>query len=219
MRCMSQEAARAAAALQEEIWSGLPPGAPPFAWKRRRGFLLAHVAPEDAVLDLGCGEGAFSAVLAGAGGRPVGVDVAEAALRRARELHPDLDFRRAAPGEPLPLDDGAVDVVWASEVLAFVPDSARVLSEVRRVLRPGGRLLVTTPFHGRVRALVRGLDADLDPLGAALRFYTRRSLRAALESFGFDEISVRGAGGAPLLRETLLARAQRAPLLTPAARR
>jgi len=35
----------------------------------------------------------------------------------------------------LPLDDGAVNVVWASEVLAFVPDSARVLSEVRRVLR------------------------------------------------------------------------------------
>jgi ubiquinone/menaquinone biosynthesis C-methylase UbiE len=219
MRSMSEEAARAAAALQEEIWSGLPRGAPPFAWKRRRGFLVAHVAPGDAVLDLGCGEGAFSAALAGAGARPVGVDVAEAALRRARELHPDLEFRRAAPGEQLPLDDDAVDVVWASEVLAFVPDSARVLSEVRRVLRPGGRLLVTTPSHGRVRALVRGLDADLDPLGPALRFYTRRSLRAALESFGFDEVSVRGAGGAPLLRETLLARARRAPLLTPAARR
>ena len=219
MRSMSEDAARAAAALQEETWSGLPAGAPPFAWRRRRGFLLAHVAPGDAVLDLGCGEGAFSAALAEAGARPVGVDVAEVALGRARERYPDLDFRRAAPGEPLPLEDGAVDVVWASEVLAFVPDTARVLSEVRRVLGPEGRLLVTTPSHGRLRALVRGLDADLDPLGPALRFYTRGSLRATLETFGFDQVSVRGAGGAPLLRETLLARARRAPLLTPAARR
>ncbi len=219
MRGMSEDAARAAAAMQEEIWSGLPAGAPPFAWKRRRGFLLAHVAPGDAVLDLGCGEGAFSAALAAAGARPIGVDVAGEALRRAREQHPDLDFRPAAPGAPLPLEDGAVDVVWASEVFAFVPDTARVLAEVRRVLRPEGRLLVTTPSHGRVRALVRGLDADLDPLGPALRFYTRRSLRAALEAFGFDQVSVRGAGGAPLVREMLLARARRAPLLTPAAPR
>ena len=112
-----------------------------------------------------------------------------------------------------------MDIVWASEVLAFVPDTARVLSEVRRVLGRGGRLLVTTPSHGRVRTLVRGLGADLDPLGPALRFYTRGSLRATLETFGFDQVSVRGAGGPPLLRGTLLARARRAPLLTPAARR
>jgi ubiquinone/menaquinone biosynthesis C-methylase UbiE len=219
MRGMSEDAPRVAAARQEEIWSGLPTGPPAYAWERRRGFLLAHVAPGDAVLDLGCGEGAFSAALAEAGARPVGVDVAEAALRRARERHPELDFRRAAPGEPLPLEDAAVDAVWASEVLAFVPDTARVLSEVRRVLRPEGQLLVTTPSHSRIRALLRGLDDDLDPVGPALRFYTARSLGGALDAFGFDRISVRGAGGAPLLRETLLARARRAPLLTPAARR
>ena len=219
MPTMDDDAARGAAAMQEEIWSGLPAGSPPFAWRRRVEFLLAQVTPGDVVLDLGCGEGAFTAALAESGARPVGVDVAERALSRARERHPDLDFRRAAPGEPLPLEDGSVDVVWASEVLAFVPDTARVLSEVRRVLRPEGRLLVTTPSHGRARALVRGLDADLDPLGPALRFYTRRSLRAALEAFGFDQVSVRGAGGVPLLRETLLAQARRAPLLTPAAHR
>ncbi len=219
MRTMNEDAPRAAAAMQEEIWTGLPAGAPPFAFERRSRFLLAYAARGDAVLDLGCGEGAFTAALAEAGARPVGVDVAEAALERARERHPELDFRRAGPGEPLPLDDGAVDVVWASEVLAFVPDTARLLSEVRRVLRPEGALLVTTPFHGRLGALARGLDRDLDPLGPALRFYTRRSLRTALEAFGFDRVSVRAAGGPPLLRETLLAHARRAPLVTPAGSR
>src|SRR5205823_84070 len=137
----------------------------------RRRFLLAGVAAGEAVLDLGCGEGEFSAALARAGARPVGVDVADAALRRARGRHPGLDFRPAGPSEPLPLADGSVDVVWASEVLGFVVDTARTLSEVRRVLRPEGRLLVTTPAHGRLRTLVRGLDRDLDPLGPALRFY------------------------------------------------
>jgi SAM-dependent methyltransferase len=219
MRTMSDDSPRAAAAMQEEIWTALPAGAPPFAFERRRRFLIEHVTRGAAVLDLGCGEGAFTAVLAEAGARPVGVDVAEAALERARERHPDLDFRRASPGEPLPLEDGAVDVVWASEVLAFVPDTARVLSEVRRVLRPEGALLVTTPNHGRVRALARGLTGDLDPLGPALRFYTRGSLRAGLEAFGFDQVAVRTAGGPPLLRETLLAHARRAPLVTPAAGR
>jgi ubiquinone/menaquinone biosynthesis C-methylase UbiE len=219
MRTMNDDAARAAAAMQEEIWTALPEGAAPWAFERRREFLLAHVARGDAVLDLGCGEGAFTAALAEAGARPIGVDVADTALARARERHPDLDYRRAAPGEPLPVDDAAVDVVWASEVLAFVPDTARMLSEVRRVLRPEGALLVTTPNHGRVRALVRGLASDLDPLGPALRFYTRTSLRTVLEAFGFDAVSVRAAGGPPLLRETLRARARRAPLVTPTANR
>lgn len=217
---MNEDAARAAAAMQEEAWSARPEGpATPFAWARRRNLLLAHAAPGDDVLDLGCGEGAFAAALAGAGARPIGVDVAAAALERARERHPDLDLRRAAPGEPLPLEDASVDLVWASEVLAFVPDTAHVLSEVRRVLRPEGRLLVTTPNHSRVRALMRGLSGDLDPLGPALRFYTRGSLRTVLEAFGFDRVSVRAAGGPPLLRESLEAHARRAPLLTPAAAR
>jgi ubiquinone/menaquinone biosynthesis C-methylase UbiE len=220
MPSMNEDAARAAAAMQEETWRVRPEGpATPYAWAWRRDFLLGHVAPGDDVLDLGCGEGAFAAALAEAGARPIGVDVAPAALERAHARHPDLDLRLAAPGEPLPLGDGIVDVVWASEVLAFVPDTARVLSEVRRVLRPDGRLLVTTPNHGRVRALVRGLSADLDPLGPALRFYTRGSLRDVLEAFGFDRVSVRSAGGPPLLRESLVAHARRAPLLTPAAAR
>jgi len=213
---MDEDAARVAAAMQEEIWGAVDPGATPYAWERRRGFLLAHVQAGQTVLDLGCGEAAFTAELVQAGARAIGVDVAEAAVRRARERHPDLDLRRASPGEPLPLEDAAVDVVWASEVLAFVPDTTRTLSEVRRVLRPDGHLLVTTPAHGRIQALVRGLDHALDPLGPALRFYTRRSLRTVLESFGFDRVAVRSAGGPPLLRTMLLVHARRAGLLTPA---
>ena len=135
-------------ALQEAAWAALPLKLEPYELERRRAFLHAHVAPGQAVLDLGCGEGAFTALLAGWGAEPVGIEVAEEALRRARARHAGLDFRLVEPGGGLPLADASVELCWASEVLAHVADTAGLLNEVRRVLRPRGTLLVTTPYHG-----------------------------------------------------------------------
>jgi 2-polyprenyl-6-hydroxyphenyl methylase/3-demethylubiquinone-9 3-methyltransferase len=99
--------------------------------------------------------------------------------------------------------------VWSSEVIEHVADTARWLSEVRRVLAPGGRLLLTTPSHGRLRLLIGGVERYSDPVGDHLHLYTARSLRELLRDFGFAEISVRRAGGPPLLRRLLLALAVR----------
>lgn len=161
-------------------------------------------------LDLGCGQGDFTAELVAAGAEAVGVDVAQAAMERARRSHPDLDFRLTPIGGPLPFDDGAFDLVWASEVIEHVADTARCLSEVRRVLAPGGRLLLTTPNHARAVILLRGLERYSEPLGDHLHLYTRHSLRATLTDFGFDRVEIRAAAGPPLVRRLLLARAVRA---------
>ena len=139
----------------------------------------------------------------------MGVDVAEAALERARAAHPDLEFRLTPIDGPLPFEDNSFDLVWASEVMEHVGDTARWLSEVRRVLTPGGRLLVTTPAHGRLRLLLGGIEPYSPPLGDHLHLYTRGSLRGVLEEFGFAEVRVRTAGGPPALRRLLLARAVR----------
>src|SRR5712664_1569017 len=77
----------------EELWRRLPQPLEPPDYELRRRFLLDRVKPGDRALDLGCGDGVFTAELAAAGARPVGADVAEAALERARANHPDLDFR------------------------------------------------------------------------------------------------------------------------------
>ncbi len=193
----------------EELWRRLPEQLTPPDWELRRGFLLGEVHPGDRALDLGCGAGEFTAVLAGAGAAALGADVAEAALARGRSRHPALDFRVIPIDGPLPFDDNAFDLVWASEVIEHVADTARWLSEVRRVLAARGRLLLTTPAHGRLRVAVGGVERLSEPLGDHLHLYTRHSLRTLLEEFGFGEISVSAAGGPPLLKRLLLARAVR----------
>jgi SAM-dependent methyltransferase len=164
------------------------------------------------VLDLGCGAGRFLRALSEAGVDAVGVELAQAAAERARANAPGADVRLLEPDGSLPLGHGEIDLVWCSEVLEHVADTGHALLEARRVLRPGGRLLVTVPFHGRAQAAAIALtrfEAHYDPLGQHLRFYTRRSLAAALTAGGFADARVRSVGGLPPLRRMLVARARR----------
>ncbi len=193
----------------EDLWERLPAELEPPSFERRLAFLRGSVRAGDRALDVGCGIGEFTAALAGAGAVPIGVDVAEAALKRARARHPERDFRLVPLDGPLPFEDGSFELVWASEVIEHVTDTARWLSELRRVLAPGGRLLVTTPSHGRLRVALGGVERFSEPLGDHLHLYTRRSLRTLLDEFGFGEIEVRAVEGPPLLRRSLFASAAR----------
>lgn len=193
----------------EELWRELPDELAPPDLELRRRFLLAHLRPGLRVLDIGCGEGPFTALIAAAGAEVIGAEVAEAALQRARRRHPGLAFERVELDGPLPFADGAFELVWASEVIEHVADTARWLSELRRVLVPAGRLLLTTPAHGRLRLLVGGIERFSEPLGDHLHLYSRRSLAVTLAAFGFGEVRVRPAAGPPLLRRLLLASACR----------
>ncbi|MGH2866207.1 MAG: class I SAM-dependent methyltransferase [Solirubrobacteraceae bacterium] len=193
----------------EELWERLPADAEGPDFGLRRGFALAETRPGDRVLDLGCGAGTLTAALAGAGAGVIGADVAEAALRRARRRHPGLEFQRVGFGGALPFADGAFDLVWSSEVIEHVADTARWLSEVRRVLDRSGRLLLTTPNHSRVRLALHGVQRYSQPLGDHLHLYTRASLAEVLAEFGFATVTVRTAGGVPGLRRLLFARAAR----------
>jgi 2-polyprenyl-6-hydroxyphenyl methylase/3-demethylubiquinone-9 3-methyltransferase len=198
----------------EALWQTLPEGLEPSDFDLRRRFLLAHVGAGERVLDVGCAEGRFAAELAHAGADVVGVDVAEEPLRRARARHPELDLRLIDEDEPWDLQDASFDVVWAGEVIEHVADTAAWLSQVRGVLRSGGRLLLSTPDHDlllrlRLACSTRAFAAHFDPCGEHLRFYVRATLVALLEDFGFEDVQVRAAGGLPGARRLLLARAIR----------
>jgi SAM-dependent methyltransferase len=199
-------------AVYAACWADAPADPEPWAGRRRRALLLGAARPGERVLDLGCGAGRFVAALREAGCDPIGVEIAEAALERAREVAPGADLRRLGDDGSVPLEHGSVDLVWCSEVLEHVADGLYLLQEARRVLRPGGRILVTVPFHGRMKSLaiaVARFDAHFDPLGQHLRFYTRASLASSLLAAGFVAPSVRAVGGLPVVRESLVGRAGR----------
>jgi ubiquinone/menaquinone biosynthesis C-methylase UbiE len=111
---------------------------------------MAELERGDVVLDIGCGTGAAlrAAAATVSRGRLIGVDpTAEmiAAAREKADQSPDperFEFHRAG-ASALPLPDDTASVVWAINSLHFWPDVALGLSEVRRALKPGGRLLVT----------------------------------------------------------------------------
>ena len=199
--------------LDDATWRAAAPDAAPDRFARRRDWLLSRVAAGERVVDLGAGLGHFAAALADAGCEVVALDASPVAVRLARERRPDLDVRPVEAEGKLPLEDASVDVVWAGEVIEHVADTAAWLSEVRRVLRSGGRILLSTPYHGRVKTAALALarhEEHFDPRGPHLRFYTRQALTELLLDFGFENVELSTLGGPPLLRATLLAQARRA---------
>jgi SAM-dependent methyltransferase len=143
------------------------------------------------VLDLGCGDGRLTAELRA---RSItGADVSAVALERARRRVPDASLVQVTPDAPLPFDDLSFDLALCAETIEHVRDVQLLVSEVRRVLRPGGTFAATTPAHSRraaLRALARGWEREFDPLSPHLRFFTARSLRGLLDEMGFDVESV-----------------------------
>ena len=176
---------------REHVWRSVPEDAEPERFAPRRAFLLAHVAPGDRVLDLGCGDGAFAAAIARAGAVVTMADVAREAVRRARARVPDAEAVVLEEGAPLPFAEDAFDVVWAGETLEHVADVVGLLAEVRRVLRWGGTLVATTPWHAR---LVAGTDRHFDPRADHLRFFSARTLREVVADAGFADVDVRATG-------------------------
>ncbi|MFJ8990908.1 class I SAM-dependent methyltransferase [Streptomyces sp. NPDC102279] len=101
------------------------------------------------ILDAGCGSGPLSAALLDRGAVVTGIDVSAGMLELAgRRLGDDVDLRVADLSERLPFADGAFDDVVASLVLHYLEDWGPALAELRRVLRPGGRLIASVehPF-------------------------------------------------------------------------
>lgn len=137
----------------------------PYRW-------AAGLARGLAVLDLGCGAGYGTAELAATARLAVGLDRDAATLAQARRRYrsPRLAWA-AGQAEALPFPGSAFDLICCFQVIEHLADPARFLSEAKRVLAPGGRLLLTTPNRAAVLA-------GLNPHHA--REYDAASLRALL---------------------------------------
>jgi len=115
------------------------------------------------ILDVGCGSGPISAALRDRGATVAGFDSSAKMVELARKrLGPDADLRIANLGQPLPYPDGAFDVVIAALVLHYLRDWTAPLAELRRILKPGGRLIVAVdhPFAVAIQEREAGHKRD-----------------------------------------------------------
>jgi len=170
-----------------------------------RDLLDRHTRPGDLIADVGCGDGQVVAPWAAANERRyVGLDIARAAVARVRGA--GFEARLITDPPSLPLDDGSADVATVFEVLEHLVEPQALLTEVRRMLKPGGRLLVTVPNSAYwLRRIELGLLGRFNPYGDAesaqrpwrdphVRFFTRSSLTRLLGEAGFADIRAGGHG-------------------------
>ncbi|NLU69235.1 class I SAM-dependent methyltransferase [Streptomyces sp. HNM0574] len=169
-----------------------------------------HPPAPRTVLDIGCGDGTAAAVMAetlGPRHRLVGIDWSQDALRRARGHLTAVRGELTAPG--LPFADGSADAVVLSEVIEHLVDPDAALDELRRVLRPGGHLLLSTPnlaaWYNRALLLcgtqpvfsevsLRGIHGRPgSQVVGHLRLYTAAALRSLLPATGFTDVRLAGA--------------------------
>ena len=175
-------------------------------WARLLADELA-VAPGEAVLDVACGPGSATRVLAarvGPSGRVTGCDLSEGMLATARSKPPVGDGAEieylAAPADALPVGDAEFDLVTCQQGLQFFPDRPRALAEMRRVLRPGGRVGIAVwraiaevpPFEAVRQAIAEVAGSELAERYAAgpWGFPDPEQLGALVEQAGFDDVEV-----------------------------
>jgi 2-polyprenyl-6-hydroxyphenyl methylase/3-demethylubiquinone-9 3-methyltransferase len=166
-------------------------------------FVQAVGGPGRTVLDLGCRSGAVTQHFL-EGNDVTGVDVDPAALERAAER--GIAPVRANAEEALPFADDSFDAVVAGELLEHVRDPADVVSEVRRVLRPGGTFVGSVPNAFRLQSrllFLAGRPPEDDP--THLHMYSPAQLRRLLDAFAGVELHFVG-GRYRRLHARLLAR-------------
>lgn len=168
-------------------------------WHQKKFQNVAiHLPPSARVLDLGCGPGSFLDVAAE--NRPdihgVGIDIASRQIEFARQNVENrhagrIEFLQLRGGEDaLPFEDASFDVVTSIEVIEHIHPflAMRMLAEARRILKPGGKLVVTTPNYRSLWPLIEWMLEKLSPVKyheQHINKYTPNSLLKFLECAGY----------------------------------
>ncbi len=165
---------------------------PEAASLRSRTYELLRLEPGSAVLDVGCGAGRAVAELSSLGFRAVGVDLSSEMVEEARRRSPDLEFL-TGDACSLPVDGGFAGY-RADKVFHELAEPSRALAEARRVLVPGGRivlsghdweaLVIDSSYPALTREIVRARASVITAPRVA------RGFRRLLSGYGFGEVAV-----------------------------
>lgn len=177
--------------------------------------LLSQATPsaisKPRILDLGCGNGSLSHLIAQQGYDVVGVEESESGIKFARLSFPDCQFIQSSIYNlPYSELENSVDIVISTEVIEHLFYPRELLKAARKCLKPNGSLILTTPYHGYLKNLVLALsgkmDRHFDPLwdGGHIKFFSVKTLTNLMLSEGYKDMTFKFAGRFPYLWKSML---------------
>jgi len=166
------------------------------------------------MLDLGCGNGAMTKAFFDAGFHIIGCDKSESGIAFARQAYPEIAFHCiGTEDEPDELGTG-FDAVVSAEVIEHLFTPRSLPRFAAKLLRPGGNLVLTTPYHGYLKNLVLAVSGKIDRHFTALwdhghiKFWSRRTLSQLLMEEGFEITGFIGVGRFPYLWKSMIVTAR-----------
>lgn len=170
------------------------------------------------VLDIGCGNGSLAGHLHSLGYAVTGLEPSEEGITIARREYPGCDFHPlgANPESVKRLQAPPFDVVVSTEVIEHLYDPSELLAAAYAALKPGGRIVVSTPYHGWLKntliAVTNKYDGHVNPLyvGGHIKFFSEQTLGQLFAQAGFASVELRGAGRLPRLWKSMIMTARRA---------
>jgi SAM-dependent methyltransferase len=168
--------------------------------------------PRSRVLDVGCGNGALAQQFAERGHSVMGIDMAESGIRIARESCPSGRFEVLGADRYVleNLGEKPFDLVYSAEVIEHLYDPRSFMAGCFAAVKPGGRFICTTPYHGYLKnvalSLMNKWDRHADPLfdGGHIKLFSYPKLSALMTEVGFHNIEFRGAGRLPYLWKSMV---------------
>jgi 2-polyprenyl-3-methyl-5-hydroxy-6-metoxy-1,4-benzoquinol methylase len=195
-----------------------------YGWDTARGpQSCGYIAPEvlrilrtlhvARVLDLGSGNGALCEQLSRAGFQTAGVEYDKEGVDVAKASHPNIRFYNYGvqddPDKLMQLE-GRFDAVVSTEVIEHLFSPHLLPAYAKGVLKQGGYLIITTPYHGYWKNLALALfgkwDKHLTVLwhGGHIKFWSRNTLSLLLQESGFEVVAFSGVGRLPYLWKSMV---------------
>ena len=163
------------------------------------------------LFDLGCGNGSVAKFFSDKGWKVTGVDPSEKGVAQAQANYPELDLHLGSAYEDLPGKFGQFPLVTSLEVVEHLYEPRTYAKTVFDLLEPGGRFVLSTPYHGYLKNLAMAVTGKMDAHFTALwdhghiKFWSEKTLRILLEEAGFTNIRYTRVGRIPPLAKSMIA--------------
>jgi len=152
------------------------------------------------VLDIGCGNGFMASRVAEKGFEVIGIDSSRDGIIIAEKSYPNVNFKIASAYDELIDLVGEVDIVIVADVIEHLYSPKTLMRNINSVLKPGGMLIISTPYHGYIKNLALSVFNKWDYHhtvnweGGHIKFFSEKTLRELLQEFGFCNISFHNTG-------------------------